>query len=124
VDVIAAYCREHRLVAQSQARLRPSAAPDSARAQAFRLFDQGRSLDEVATATGRARGTIAGFLEEYVDERRPESVSPWVPAALYERVKATATRLQGNLLKPVFEALNQEVSYDEIRIVMKHAGLR
>jgi hypothetical protein len=47
-----------------------------------------------------------------------------VPVALYDRVKATAVRLQSHLLKPVFEALNQEVPYDEIRIVMKHAGLR
>jgi ATP-dependent DNA helicase RecQ len=124
VDVIAAYCREHRLASQSQVKLRPSAAADSPRAQAFRLFDQGRSLDEVAAATGRSRGTISNYLEEYVDERRPESVSQWVPAALYNRVKATAVRLQSHLLRPVFEALNQEVPYDEIRIVMKHAGLR
>ena len=59
-----------------------------------------------------------------MDERRPESVAPWVPAALYERIKTAAVRLQGHLLKPVFEALNQEVAYDDIRIVMKHAGLR
>jgi ATP-dependent DNA helicase RecQ len=124
VDLIAAYCREHRLSSQSQARERPSSSSSSPRSEAFRLFDQGRTLDEVAAATGRSRGTIANYLEEYVDERRPESVAAWVPAALYNRIKATAVRLQGHLLRPVFEALDQEVPYDEIRIVMKHAGLR
>jgi ATP-dependent DNA helicase RecQ len=124
VDQIAAYCREHRLASQSQAKERPSAPAASARTEAFRLFEQGRGVDQVAQATGRSRSTIAQYLEEYVDERRPESVSPWVPAALYERIRATAERLQGHLLKPVFEALGQEVAYDDIRIVMKHAGLR
>jgi ATP-dependent DNA helicase RecQ len=123
VDLIAAYCREHRLSSQSQAKDRPSSS-SSSRSEAFRLFDQGRTLDQVAAATGRSRGTVSSYLEEYVDERRPESVAAWVPAALYDRIKATAVRLQGHLLKPVFEALNQEVPYDEIRIVMKHAGLR
>jgi ATP-dependent DNA helicase RecQ len=124
VRAIAAYCRENRLASQAQAKLRPSAAPSSSRTQAFSLFEAGRSIDQVVQVTGRSRGTIAQYLEEYVDERRPESVAPWVPAALYERIKSTAIRLQGHLLKPVFEALNQEVAYDDIRIVMKHAGLR
>jgi len=30
----------------------------------------------------------------------------------------------GALLRPVFEALNGEMSYEEIRIVVRHAGLR
>jgi ATP-dependent DNA helicase RecQ len=124
VDLIAAYCRENRLASQSQAKLRPSTAPNAARTDAFRLFDQGRSLDQVEAATSRTRGTILQYLEEYVDERRPESVAQWVPPAVYERVKSTAVRLEGHLLKPVFEALGEEVPYDQIRIVMKHAGLR
>jgi len=124
VELIGAYCREHHLSSQSQPRERPVSSSAASRAEAFGLFDQGRSLDDVAQATGRARSTVASYLEEYVDERRPESVSPWVQASLYQRIKTAAARLEGNLLKPVFEALNQEVSYDDIRIVMKHAGLR
>jgi ATP-dependent DNA helicase RecQ len=124
IDVIAAYCREHRLASQSQAKSLPSAAPESSRNKAFRMFEEGRALDEVAAATGRSRGTITQYLEEYVDERRPESVAPWVPAALYDRIRTVAVRLHSHLLKPVFEALNEEVAYDDIRIVMKHAGLR
>jgi ATP-dependent DNA helicase RecQ len=124
VELIAAYCREHRLGSQSQARPRPSVSPSSSRAEAFRLFEEGRSLDAVAAATGRSRGTVAQYLEEYLEERRPDSVTAWVPVALYERIKTVAVRLQGHLLKPVFEALGEEVSYDDIRIVMKHAGLR
>jgi hypothetical protein len=43
---------------------------------------------------------------------------------VYDRVVAAAGGLEGGLLKPVFEALNGQVSYERIRIAMKHAGLR
>jgi hypothetical protein len=47
-----------------------------------------------------------------------------VSPAIYERVKATALQVGGAYLKPVFEELDGEISYDEIRVVMRHAGLR
>ncbi len=125
VECIAAYCREHQVASRGAvAPLKPAGATNAARAMAFQLFDQGRSIDEVAAATGRARATIASYLEEYVDERRPESVESWVQPRVYERVTAAASKVEGNLLKPVFEALNGSVPYDDIRVVMKHAGLR
>jgi ATP-dependent DNA helicase RecQ len=124
VELIAGFCRQHKLSSQSQAKMPSTASLASARSEAFRLFDQRRSLDEIARSTGRARGTISNYLEEYIDERRPDSIETWVPAALYTRIKTVAIRLQSHLLKPVFEAMNGEVPYEEIRLVMKHAGLR
>ena len=43
---------------------------------------------------------------------------------VYRAVETTARRVGGSFLKPVFEALGGKVSYEKIRIVMKHAGLR
>jgi ATP-dependent DNA helicase RecQ len=92
--------------------------------QAFDLFDKGGSLDEVASVTGRARATISSYLEDYIAERKPESVEAWVQPELYRRIDETATKVGGTLLKPVFEALGGEISYEDIRVVMKHAGRR
>ena len=92
--------------------------------QAFSLFDAGKSLADVARATGRAPGTMAAYLEAYVDERRPESIETWVPAHVYKRVVAAGRQSPDGYLKPVFEALEGQVSYESIRITLKHAGLR
>jgi ATP-dependent DNA helicase RecQ len=124
VQLIAAYCSEHQATSASVAPSRPSQRPNSARSTAFSLFDAGQSLEEVSRAIGRAPGTTAAYLEAYVEECRPESVDPWVPVKVYERVVAVAQQNPGGFLKPVFEALNGQVSYDRIRIALKHAGLR
>ncbi len=125
---IAAYCREHDLtadvVASEPVAQTRSAKVGSVKEQAYALFDQGCSLQEAAAKTGRVQSTVAGYLEDYVAERKPASVMPWVNAAIYDRVKAAGIEIGGSYLRPVFEALGGEVSYDEIRIVLRHAGLR
>ena len=123
VTLIAKYCKENQATSASQPRTRNGAA-DAARSQAFSLFEQGRSLEEVAQATARAPGTVAAYLEDFIEERRPESVAAWIPGDLYERVVVAGSQSSDGLLKPVFEALKGEVGYEYIRIAMKHAGLR
>jgi ATP-dependent DNA helicase RecQ len=128
VDAILAYCRDHTLVpgpsqgAGGQPRLEP--AHGSVKAQAYKLFEQHQPLEEVVRATGRSAGTVLSYLEDYVSDVRPESLAPWVDDEVYERVATVASQQQGSLLKPVFEALGGRVSYENIRVVMKHAGMR
>ena len=122
LEAIAAWRLEHPPA--PTAPHRTSAAGNVSKTQAFVLFDHGRPLDEVAAKTGRTRTTVAGYLEDYVAERKPASVSAWIDEATYARVRSAAERSQGTFLKPVFEALEGSVSYEEIRVVMKHAGIR
>ena len=103
---------------------RTSEAGNASKTQAFVLFDHGKSLDEVAEKPGRTRRTVAGFPEAYVAERNPQSVSPWVDEATYARVRTAAERTRSTFLKPVFEALDGNVSYEDIRVVLKHAKIR
>jgi len=67
---------------------------------------------------------VVDYLEDYLAQRKPATVSPWVSQQTYHRVKTMAMQVGGSLLRPVFEALHGQVSYDKIRIVMRHAGLR
>ncbi len=122
LDAIATWVREHPPLPQSVHRT--AATGNVSKTTAFQLFDEGSSLDDVAAKTGRSRSTISSYLEDYVAERKPESVSPWVDEVTYARVRSAAERTPGTFLKPVFEALNGAVSYDDIRVVMKHAGIR
>lgn len=88
--------------------------------QAMRMFDEGQSVDDVAAATGRARSTIGNYLAEWIVKARPADVSRWVSEADYRRVREAASGIEGRSMKPVFDALNGEVGYEEIRIVIAH----
>jgi ATP-dependent DNA helicase RecQ len=119
LEAISTHAQERR-----EATHRTSAAGNASKVLAFQLFEQSRSLDEVVSKTGRARGTILSYLEDYVAERRPASVSAWVDDITYARVRAAAERTPGSFLKPVFEALGGTVDYNDIRVAMKHLGRR
>ena len=129
--VIIAYCKEAGL-SQDQPALTLAAMPytpktvsmTESKQLAYEMFGQGRSLQEVVQRSGRSIGTIVGYLEEYVGDHKSESVAAWVSAESYIRVKTAALKVGGQYLKPVFEELNGEISYEEIRIVMRHAGIR
>ncbi|HND33775.1 MAG TPA: RecQ family ATP-dependent DNA helicase, partial [Myxococcota bacterium] len=51
--------------------------PESRRA-AFELFDQGKSLEEVSETLDRAPSTTLQYLVEYIQQRPPDSLEPWV----------------------------------------------
>jgi ATP-dependent DNA helicase RecQ len=121
-EAIVTWMREHPPA--SLTNHRTSEAGNASKTQAFGLFEEGRSLEEVIATTGKSPSTVVGYLEDYVAERKPESVSPWVDDITYARVRSTAEQLKGAFLKPVFEALSGSVTYEQIRVVMKHAGLR
>jgi ATP-dependent DNA helicase RecQ len=118
-EAIGDYCREHGLASQ-----RPLQTVSGSKAQAYGLFAQQRGIDEVAAALGRARSTIASYLEDYIGDEKPPSIQVWVADDVYRAVKAASRTTEGGLLRPVFEALEGKVSYDDIRLAMKHAGLR
>ena len=48
---------------------------------------------------------------------KPASIFAWVPEDVCERVAAAAEIHGTERLKPVFLELNEEVSYDHIRVV-------
>jgi ATP-dependent DNA helicase RecQ len=87
---------------------------------AFALFDERRSIDEVAEALGRTTPTVAGYLERYVEEKRPDSVSSWVDDDIYARVAEAIDRLGDDLLRPIHDHLGGDVPYEQIRVVAAH----
>ena len=87
---------------------------------AFALFDERRSIDEVAETLGRTTPTVAGYLERYVEEKRPDSVAAWVDDDTYARVAEALEQLGDDLLRPVHDHLGGDVPYEQIRVVAAH----
>jgi len=89
------------------------------RERAMELFREGRSVPDVAEETGRKESTIWGYLEEFVKENRPPSVEMWVDSETIARVIESAERTESHdRLRPIYEDLNEEVPYEQIRIAL------
>ncbi|MBL8746509.1 MAG: RecQ family ATP-dependent DNA helicase [Phycisphaerae bacterium] len=90
--------------------------------EAAALFEQGRSVEEVAAALGRALSTAWGYLERYVELARPEHVRAWVSDEEYSSVIEAARGRDDGRLSPIYEALGGKVNFGMIRVVLRHAG--
>jgi ATP-dependent DNA helicase RecQ len=96
----------------------PSLRPNPQRELAFDLFRRSTPIDEVVRQTGRGHSTVRSYLEEFIRQERPASVAVWVAPAVYEQVAAAARRVGTAYKKPIYLALGERISYDEIAIVL------
>jgi hypothetical protein len=127
VEAIAGYCRSHGLSMDHHLAKGHERAPRqrnrsrSAGVQtAFRMFEDGRSVDEVMQATGRARSTVFQYLAEFIESAGPRRIDRWVDAESYRRVCEAADMEDGMRLKPIFDRLGGAVPYETIRLVLAH----
>jgi ATP-dependent DNA helicase RecQ len=124
--IIKQYCDEHKLAMDSEAAPAPEPLPvqpkamNTTRILAHRLFGEGAAIEDVMHQTGRSRPTTVDYLCDYIRVDRPASVKTWVSADIYERVAAAVKQHGSTRLKPIFLALEEKVSYDDIRIVVAH----
>jgi ATP-dependent DNA helicase RecQ len=85
---------------------------------AFDLFRAGKSIDEVATVLGRAQSTVSGYLSDFIRHDNIIDPKPWVDDATIRRIDSALHVAEEGRLKPIFEHLGGDVSYDAIRIVL------
>ena len=90
--------------------------PDEFKQRAFNLFRQGSTVKGVAQSTGRALSKVFGYLEEYIKQERITDPSPWVNDEINSRILEAIERVGIDRLRPIYEFLNGEISYDLIRI--------
>jgi ATP-dependent DNA helicase RecQ len=127
IALIGEYCREHGLTCDlappSSPRLEPP-PPErraaGAKEAAFTLFAQGHGIEHVAQAIGRARTTTVEYLSQYIAEQRLARIDTWVDEPTYRRVAAAAATSEDGRLKPLFDRLAGEVSYEMIRLIVAH----
>jgi ATP-dependent DNA helicase RecQ len=84
--------------------------------EVMRQFAEGVSFDEVLENSGKALSTVVEHLCEYLQQHAITRPEPWVSSSTYQAVCRAVFALGGTRMKPLYEALNEQVSYDEIRI--------
>ena len=120
---IAEYCEAQQLprdtgTIQALAPRVESAKLSPNKAAAFARFREGATVSELMHELKLTRGTVADYLAEFVRVEKPASIFGWVGEEICERVAAAAAEHGHARLKPIYLALNSEVEYDDIRVVL------
>ncbi len=119
--IVDEYCKANGVTRDADAApLQPSRSNEGARSvaeeMAVPLFRRGASLDEAVRATGRKLGTVADYLCGFIQREPPTSIDVWVPEAIQQRVREAAAKHGTQFLRPIFEELEQKVSYEMIKV--------
>jgi ATP-dependent DNA helicase RecQ len=85
--------------------------------ETYRLWQQGKTPDEIAHVRELSRSTVLGHLEVLILKGRPVDLSRIVPAEKAALIKEALTRAQEDRLSSVKELLQEAATYDEIRLV-------
>jgi ATP-dependent DNA helicase RecQ len=128
LDAVAGYCCDEGLTLDNfppAGRLpsrQETAAPRTSKnsMETWAHFRAGKTIIEVARATGRTERTVAGYLCDYIRTERPPSISRWVSETDYLPIAQAARRLGTDRLKPIFIALDEKFPYEQIQLVVAH----
>jgi ATP-dependent DNA helicase RecQ len=82
------------------------------------LVQQGKTLDEIAVIRGRRRSTIVSMVSDLVERELLEFQENWVAEDRQRRIETAAAELGLEKFSPIKEALPEDFTYDEIRLVV------
>jgi len=81
------------------------------------LAKQGLTLEQIAEKRGRKTTTIANHLVEWLEDGNALDIDKLLSPQKIELMKQQFAHHKTEFLKPVIEALDGQVNYDEAKIV-------
>lgn len=121
LNIINAFCREHNIepepLAETNGNQQSRQKPDS-RQLSYELWKSGLSIQQIAAERGLAISTIEGHLAYFVGTGDID-IHQLVHPDKAKRIADYFLKYGMTALKPVKEALGDEVSYSELRFVLK-----
>lgn len=122
LEVIQRYATEHHLVQNSAPNdAAPVAAEIPSHLMTLKLYQAGHSLEEIAAERDLKPVTIQEHLVRCSLEGREIDWSPLIPAEYEDLILEKITELGAAKLKPLKDALPEEVSYAAIKaVICKH----
>jgi ATP-dependent DNA helicase RecQ len=124
LQAITSYCAQNGLAMDDvSAAVRPEEPPpplensaSAARRRAFEMFAEGQSIEAVCQAVGRARSTTTEYLTGFIASHGIVDPSAWIEDDKFARIRAAVGQHGMDKLRPLFDALNGEIGYDELRV--------
>jgi len=110
--------REPKAREQSQRDKTPTSPPANVTRQLTRaMFEQGLSLPEIAQRRNLTQGTVFTHLIELLESGETLDVHRLIAPERYDIIAGALEQVGGVLLRPVKDALGDDYSYEEIRLV-------
>lgn len=122
------YCSRHDLPVEigeapsPPAKTEPKAESRStppAQLRAYDLFRQRLDINAVAGQLNRAPSTVYAYLQAFLETEAITDPVPWVSEENHQRITTAAHQVGIERLKPIFDHLNETVSYEEIRVSLR-----
>lgn len=88
--------------------------------ETLRLLAEGRTLEEIAQIRGRQLSTVASMVAAMVERGEVGFEPGWIPGDHAEKIEQACKILGLERLKPLKEALPEQVTYNEIKLVVSH----
>ena len=86
--------------------------------ETFELYNKGMSISEMAEVRGIKEETIINHLCYLVEKGLSVDINKFVSKNNQNRIKKAMKKLGSEKLKPIFEELNEEIDYKDIKLTL------
>jgi ATP-dependent DNA helicase RecQ len=94
------------------------ARPSNPSLETLELLEQGHTFEEIAQIRGRKMASVVVLVADLVERGETQFQEKWVAAERRAQIREVCERLGMEWLKPIKEALPEDLSYEEIRLVV------
>lgn len=94
------------------------ARPANPSEETLDLLKQGRTFEEIAQLRGRKVSTVIVHVADLLEKGKIAFQPQWILAAKVEQIRAACARVGTEWMKPIKDALPEDFTFDEIRLVM------
>jgi len=96
------------------------AAASHPREDTRRLIEEGRTFEEIAQIRGRKLSSVVDMVVKLLEDGDVKFDTKWLSAERYAQIAAAVGEFGKERMKPVKDALPEDVTYEEIRLVATH----
>ncbi|MGB7438141.1 MAG: RecQ family ATP-dependent DNA helicase [Candidatus Acidiferrum sp.] len=82
------------------------------------LLEQGHTFEEIAQIRGRKVSSVIALVADLVEKGEVEFQEKWMAAERHQQIREACAKAGLEWMKPIKEALPEEVTFDEIRLVL------
>lgn len=129
-EIVVKHCREYKIQSRlhlkqpkrgrpERIRIEKPERENDTKAETFRLFKSGKSIQEIAQLRELSMATIEGHLAFYVGQGKLP-IGDAMDISKIHAIRAALENWDGIALAPVKEKLGDQYSYGEIKLVMAH----
>ncbi len=94
------------------------------REDTLQLLGEGRTFEEIAQIRGRKVSSVVDMVVKLMEDGELRFEAKWFSAGRYAQIAAAIQQFGKERLKPVKEALPDEITYGEIRLVAAHLRIQ